>query len=212
MYTLAGTPVLDARLFLPRVGAWSLTARVELATVPTGAVTFVGGGLTLKGTIVRARAWKGGVEALVVGGASGLARLLVPKAFRGATVKVVLQDTLGAAGEALSSTSDAALLGATLEAWVRIAGSAGATLAQLAADRAAVWRVLADGTVWFGAETWPELVTAAELVEAEPARAREVVWTERLQLRPGVTFRGRRVERVEHLLEARRVRSVVCYG
>lgn len=212
MYTLADAPVLDARVHMPRVGAWTLAARVEAATAPTGAVTFTGGGLTLSGTVVRARAWRGGVEALVVGGAGGLAKRLDPKDFRNATVKVVLQDTLGAAGEALASSSDAGALAASLNAWVRVAGSAGATLAQLAELGAAAWRVLADGTIWFGPESWPELSTPAEIVEAEPARARELVWTERLTLRPGVTFRSRKVERVEHLLEPRRVRSLVVYG
>ncbi len=212
MYTLAAAPVLEARVQLPRVGAWSLTARLEAATAPTGAVVFSGGGLELSGTVVRARAWRGGVEALVVGGAGGLAQALEPKDFRNASVKVVLQDTLEAAGEALSSSSDAGTLAASLLAWVRVAGSAGATLAQLAELKASAWRVLADGKVWFGPESWPELSTPAEILEAEPARGRELVWTERLTLRPGVTFRSRKVERVEHLLEPRRIRSLVVYG
>lgn len=211
-YLLGASPILAATITLPRVGAWRIDARLDTRTVPSGRVTFTGGGLTLVGTVVRAGAWRGGVEVHVIGGAGGLGTTLAAQAYRSATVRVVATDALTGGGETLSSTSDAEVLATGLDAWVRAEASVGGVLAALAEENGASWRVLADGTVWVGVESWPVVAPAHELVRREPSRGRDVVWTERLSLAPGTTFLGRRVEEVEHSIEAQHVRTTVTYA
>jgi hypothetical protein len=74
----------------------------------------------------------------------------------------------------------------------------------------ATWRILLDGTVWFGEETWPELTVDAEVLERKPAENTAVLGVDTLTIRPGVTLADLgRVELVEHWVGADKVRSTV---
>ena len=212
--TLAGAPVLEARVRLPRAGAWVASVSVDTRDLPSGRVELVVRDQTFAGTVRRAGLWRGTASVQLVGGAGGLATPLPPKAYRSTPLRIPLGDVLTAAGETLASDADEELLGRTLTAWVRTAGPGSAALERLLAGAGPGygWRVKAEGAVWVGAETWPELELAdAQLLVEEPHEGRAVVWDETLALRPGVTFMGRRVSLVEHHLSPDRLRSTVTF-
>jgi hypothetical protein len=68
----------------------------------------------------------------------------------------VLKDLLRAGGEKLSGTADQGVLGAALPFYTQIANPVGLSISALFADTGAVWRMLPDGTLWVGQETWPD--------------------------------------------------------
>ncbi len=150
---------VDLRLCLPRVGVWHADISVDVA----GQSADFSGPLTLNvdGNTFTCSRRRGGVTADVavmrlVGGAGGLATVATPKGYTSVTAQVVLNDLMAQAGETLSTTIDPALLGAAWSAWSTHAWPVGAVLAELVSRLGAdvIWRVLPDGTVWLGRESW----------------------------------------------------------
>lgn len=186
------------------------TWRAELAladsgSTPSGLVTITIGGSEFVGTVDAARIGqdKGGRTSLtVIGGAGGLETVVERLAYTSTTVGVVLNDILKFAGETLSSTVDASVVDQSLLRWSRSKATAGSAIQQLAEHLGYFWRILDDGTVWFGTDTFPEsLLTEFTVDEEDPKSARDSVATEFATLRPAETFRSRRVDKVVYDLD-----------
>lgn len=172
LVTLSGQPVIDMRLALPLAGAWHADVSVDSQEELTGQVTLKVDGNAFVGTVRR-----GGVVAdtgtyRLVGGAGGLAKSARAKAYNNATVQLVLQDILGDAGESLSPTVSPSLLSLVLPFWVTRAAPTAYALGELveALGGDVVWRVLPDGSIWLGVETWPVVRPEAVAVRRIDAR------------------------------------------
>lgn len=208
--TLNSLGLLRADIVLPRVGAWTADVVLDDDRAPSSAITIVAAGLTLRGTVVR-----GGVEAglwrgRVVGGAGGLRREVPAVAQRGGTLATALRDVLSAAGEALASAPE---ITDSSPLWHRLAGTAGAAVADVARAAGCAWRVLADGSVWVGRETWPEHAPDVDVIDWRPELGRLELAGDTLGILPGQTLRARdlvvRVGCVEHRIHGDASRTVV---
>jgi hypothetical protein len=203
------SPVLRGRVTLPRQGVWHADLVLEAESAPTGAVTLrLGAALSLRGVVQQAGVFAGQVRVRVVGGAGLLATELEPRWYVGAPRELPLRDLVEEAGERLSSTCDPALLGEVLEGWTRVRGTAAAALARLLDGTGASWRLLPDGTLWAGPETWPQAQGMPDLLVLEEDRTagRLLLATEAPQLLPGQTLRGDRVSDVEITIEPEQLR------
>lgn len=207
---LNSSPILHGVVTLPRQGVWHADLVLEAATAPTGPVVLqVGASLRLRGVVERSGIFAGQVRARVVGGAGLLGTELAPRWYEGAPRELPLRDLVEEAGERLSSTCDPGLLGEVLTpGWTRLRGTAAAALARLLEGTGASWRLLPDGSLWAGPETWPVAQGMADLVvlEEDRARGRLVLATEAPQLLPGQTLRGDRVSDVEITIEPEQLR------
>ena len=208
--TCAGAVVLRGAIHLPTVGPWYADLVLDTATAPSGKVTLaVDGGLSLAGFAVVAGVFLDAAHVRLVGGAGGWQRL-VSAEFRDAHVRDPLGAILQQAGEAQSSTIAASLLTQALASW-SIPQSTAATALGLLADAAGVnWRVLGDGSVWLGAETWPAATLPAgdAIVEQWPSDGRFEIGCDVPSLLPGVNLAGvGNVIAVDHVIEPSRVRS-----
>jgi len=209
-----GATVLEGSIGLPRIGVW--TADVELPAPPSvtqlsGPATLqLGTALTLTGTFGRTGIdGRGRIRARVIGGGAGMGKTLPPRSYVGATLRLPLVDLLTSAGEALSPTSDAGVLAYQMPAWSRMQGIAGASLAALLAVPAASWRVLPDGTVWVGNETWKPSNMSAVAISYEPESRRRTVASLVPTILPGQTYDGAQVGFVQHVLTPRALRTVL---
>lgn len=160
--TLDGQPVLSLDLSRPREGVWWADVMLDTETAPrAGAVVLSVEGVDLVCTVagggVELARWRG----RVVGGAAPLASILGPASFADCTLRDVLTETLREAGATLASTSGD--LSAVVARWARAAGPARAAVADVARAAGYTWRVLRDGTVWVGTETWPTRSLGADL-------------------------------------------------
>jgi hypothetical protein len=214
---LGDVPVLRARIALPRIGAWHAELLVDAEDPPTGGQTLAtaDGGLSLRGTVreFRSGAWQGRTEVTLVGGADGLQTPLTPRYYDDPTLRVVLADVCREAGETLSSSADAATLAGTLPKWTRDAGTAGLAIAHAAQRAGAAWRILGDGTLWVGPETWPNVEVPGDILAERPTDAARELATDTLYglLVPGTTWDGRRVSYVEHHVDQVRSRTRVWF-
>lgn len=213
--TANGLRVLRCSLQVPRTGVWHADVSVDAegTTELEGEVELVLAGASWKGTARRSGLDVGRVELRVVGGAGGLATELEPRYYADAPASVPLNDLMRETGETLSAAVPADVTSAVLARWTRSRGRAGRALADLVRSlELDAWRVLADGSVWLGAETWPEVEIEHDVMSIDPANDCAVLAVDELSLMPGTVISGRGISRVMHLVQAEgRVRSVVWY-
>lgn len=211
--TANGKTILRATLLVPRRGVWQAIVSVEAedTTDLTENVDLAFGDATWTGHARRAGAHHGRVELLVVGGAGGLEQELEPRYYVDAQARLPLGDLMRETGETLSSDVSADVTGALLSRWTRARGRGGALLSDLAGVLGVDWRILTDGTVWLGTETWPDVELEHDVVGEAPAHDQAELAVDAPTLTAGVTLGGRRVSYVQHTIEPARTRSAVWY-
>lgn len=178
------------------------STKPTVATAATIVVTQEDGTEDLFVGAVRAAENVEGTEDLsvtIVGGADKLVDPVIPARHHTAGAQtipagVVLSGICGAAGEALADGVEDALDAYPLTQWTRVAGPAGLAADLLAWSLGLAWRVLPDGTVWMGVETWPEptdeQAQRAEFYRARPADNTIIYSTDGCPYFPGMTIDG----------------------
>jgi hypothetical protein len=211
--SVKGAPVLDGRIVVPRVGAWHADVTFDLATsTPANPANLVLGGQTFLGSFQRVGFDRAGrAVARIVGGAGGLGTILTPKSYRAVPLRLPLNDALTAGKEKLSTTADPAVTSFTLTNWSSMQGSVGAQLALLVrAVSGATWRVLPDGTVWLGFESWPTSTLPDSVpISTDPEQQRITIASDAPAVLPGTIFQGSKISRVEHSIAPWGVRTTL---
>jgi hypothetical protein len=208
----AGLPVVSGTVWLPRSGAWVAELQVDGRENVTGAVDLrISQARTMRGTVSRGALVEGSVRLRVAAGAAGLEKAVSPKHYTTPSLRVVLLDILKEAGETLSATAEAVIMNQVLEHWTLRRMSAARAIAALLerAPADAVWRVLDDGSVWVGRDTWASIAAdAAEVAELPEHREVELALYQP-DVRPGTTLNGRRVDSAEVRIMGASVRATV---
>lgn len=211
--TLNGTPVTSLTVLMPRIGAWTADVEIDDAMPPTQRVVIdVAGALSLSGSVARGGSelerWRG----RIVGGAGGLQRDVPAVAQQGSTLALALADVLARAGETLSV--DVGDLSTAAPLWHRIAAPAALAVADVARASGCAWRVLPNGSVWVGRETWPAVAPDVDVIDWRPELGRLELAGDVLGILPGQTLHARsdltvRVGCVEHRVTADAFRTIV---
>jgi hypothetical protein len=206
--------VTGGEVLLPRTGVWLANLHVnEQNPLPDRLVLDLGE-VDMPAAVAKAELIAGVTEVRLVGGAGGLGELARPKHYHRPLVKHVLADLLRDSGETLATTSTPAVLSKDLEAWTTLALTTGAILAALCrvASSDVNWRVLADGTVWIGTETWPDSAVVSRSIESDGPNAATIIGTDIPELWPGTLLDGRRVDYVRHDLDDNRTTVLFAEG
>lgn len=205
LLTVNGFDFIEGRMFVPRIGRWSLEGKIDSDTEITGPVTVaVGdGSLTLQGAVDRGGEFVALASAIIVAGAGGLDTVAKPKHYNSMQAGTIASDLLKNAGEVLSGTSDPTLLATDLDAWTTAALPVGRLfrrlLAVLGADVA--WRVLPDGSFWVGRETWPDSGLTADdvdVLEQDDEQGFALLGLKVPVMLAGTSLLGRNVSYVEY--------------
>jgi len=211
--TANGLRVTSLSLAIPRLGAWTADIAVDTDTPLDAPVTLVVDGRTWVGGVVRGGVYAGSWRGRLVG-APGLLQPVTATALRGATLALVLDAVLREAGEASASTR--ATLDAAAPRWHQHAVRASHAVADVARAAGYAWRVLADGAVWVGAETWPAFTPTdrVDVTDEAPETGRLVLAGDTLGVLPGQTLTlprrdPARVGYVEHRGTADEMRTTV---
>jgi hypothetical protein len=206
--TIGTASVVSAELALLYSGAWTAAVRAG-SEVAVGATT-----LTIEGQrfacYVRESSRDGGSWRLdcIGGQANGWAKALPAKSYRSVTVQTIVDDLVRESGEGVSSTVDAAILSRPLGLYHRSAGRTWFALDELATMLGVTWRVLGDGTLWLGTDTWAAGEVASDVLQVANADT-ATIHTKAPVLRPGMTWQGRRAERVDVVLESNGLRALL---
>jgi hypothetical protein len=218
LVTCGGADVMRGRIILPSFGNWCADLAVDTALAPTGSIVIAAaGGIELHGTVLddRTAVHLDVCYLRVVGGAGGLGKD-VSGAYQRAQLRDPLNAIMKTTGEKLSTKVSDGVLGVSLNLWTLGRCRAARALDDLAAAAAKAlgqtirWRVLDDGTVWIGAETWPtvSMQTADVIVDVIPAERRVELGVETLTLLPGVHLdEVGKVAAVEHWIRPDKMRT-----
>lgn len=215
LVTANGEIVFSGTISMPLMGAWVADLVVDNPDGFAGACEVkIAGGLTLKGTVARGGAWFGATHVRVVGGAGGLNKKARAQHYRSTRIRTVLGDLARAAGETIASTSEAKALDATLAAYTQLAVPIGRAVSALMGDPRLTgrsWRMLPDGTLWVGAETWPDSKLASpddyQAIAEQPELATMDFGIDAPGPTPGQLLGGRKVGLVEYMVGAEAVRG-----
>jgi hypothetical protein len=218
LITCAGADVLRLRVHMSQRRAWWGWLDLDVADAPSGKVQIAAaGGMTLTGTIKQpSGVFLDAARVRIVGGAGGLDVVIAPAAYENAQLGDPLRAVLSAAGETLSTSVLSTITSVFLSKWTLTATPAARALDELCYAASAqlgqivVWRVLSDGTVWLGAETWPaqKMPAGADVLESAPAEGRFVIGASTPFLVPGVNLDGvGNVAGVDHWVTHSQVRS-----
>lgn len=208
--TANGAAVQSLRLRMPFRGVWYIDATVDAdaAGELASAVVVEVGTSRFVGTALRPGADPGGQVTLkVIGGAGRLGETIGPASYGATTVKEVVLAILDLVGERLSPSSDAATLAYPLGRWNRSRGDAASCISAIAKAAGFSWRMLDDGSVWIGSDTFAESTADVELVGSMPDQGVIEVADEGLSVRPGQSFGGSRIYEIEAMLGAKETRS-----
>jgi hypothetical protein len=197
--------VARGTLTLPRVGNWIANLTVNADGPATGSAVATLDGVDMPCHIQKAEMVAGMLDLRLVGGNGGLGKSAQRNHYKGATVRHTFVDLVQGAGEVPSlKASDAAVLNQPLPAWTSLAIPTGELLQALADTAAELlgqdvsWRVLYDGTVWIGAETWPACPADVRILDIDAANSSQLLGTDALGIWPGTTIGNRRIDSVVH--------------
>lgn len=192
-------------LRLPAHGNWVATmdigradAPVELSPATLKIARSTGPIDTFTGTVRRAQVTPGtqNLSVTIVGGSGLLLTEIAPRHHTAGTLTVpaglVAKGIADAAVETLAPGVVAALDAYPLQRYTRVRGEAWAALDVLAADLGVEWRVLANGTLWLGAETWPAVDARAYYYRGDPRDGAVLYIPDGAPYRPGTTIDGAR--------------------
>lgn len=215
-----------ARIHLPLTGAWTADVAIDPGSssqqIPLegSSVTLqIGeGGQTFVGAVRRVNNAFDTVYLRLVGGAGGLPLVIPAKTYRSMTFGAIASDILKQVGEQISTTVAAGIQQTPIANWSILNEAAGLALANLV-DEAAIltgnpcnWRVLVDGTIWIGQETWPASPIASyDLMSWSPQQLATTIFAENPNILPGQTWQSANVVNVEHLVEPELLRTKIWY-
>lgn len=204
MHTINGSLLLSADVTEPRVGAWRVELEADATEAFSGAVTLDLNGIEFKGTVLPGRSGEhgGSVRAAVVGGKGGLSKTIAAQNYANGVIRVetIVKDILRAAGETLSASSDAAVLGRQLPKWHREEGVASHALVAVLDAAQASFRVNRAGEVWVGVDTYPVANPEHVLTDEDWSAGILALDCESPELEPGTTFREQKIEQCIHRL------------
>lgn len=208
---LSGQPVYEAEIVMPIRGAWTASVHIEAEAIVDGLLELSYKSAKWSCSVIASGVYGGRRLVRLVGGAGGLGTTLAAKHYREITLRTVLDDIMRASGEKLSSTVLGIVLDRDLPTWTRSEGNAGTALGELAEKFGMTWRVLRDGTIWIGTETWPEVTGQFVITSEQPQNSRMTVAPETAFLVPGSTFRTRRVTEVVYNVGDSEVRAQLLF-
>src|SRR5688500_17563583 len=182
MATANGEPLLSANIKLQETGKWEADLEIDLAREgsaeqfapdDTGKIriTLEHEGAEFVGTVLSGDARGERFECRMVGGAGGLDTELPAASYLSAVGVKLSQpvgDVLTGAGETLSDTVAEEALEERLPRWSRSEGKAIRALERIVQAAKFNWRVLRDGTIWFGVDTFPESEAVAVVLDTDP--------------------------------------------
>jgi hypothetical protein len=193
-----GAPVSRVTISMPRHGAWTANVDVASATVVTGRCVIDVGGMLFNGKVRRGGEFQGDTSYWVVGGADTIRDALPSRFYLNVPVSIPVRDILTEAGQPIAETSDN--LSTFLPQWLRMAGRAASSLEALLDEVGALWRILDDGTAWYGVDSWPEVSVNALVLDRDRSGGTAEVATDTPIFRPGTTWQGEQISYVIHRL------------
>jgi hypothetical protein len=196
---LNGYEVVSATISMPLHGVWTAIVECNTDTALTGRCVLDCNGVEFNGTVRRSGVYQNTLSVWISGGTNGLKNAISGLQYSNVPASIPLNDAmLVADSQALSTTADAASLSTFWTKWVRLGGTVAEELKSITDELDANWRILRDGTLWIGQDTYSALTVDGAIQLHDAAYGCIAVSTDTPCLYPGVTWNGYRLSYVTH--------------
>lgn len=212
--------IKDSSFIFPRIGVWSFDLIIDQ---PDGSgfeagkkVTIKAGDQEFKGTVAADRSGSvvDSIHVRVLGGAGALAKPVKARGYAApqAFVKDVLKGIFDDVGESASTSIPADVQNTNINAWATFVQPAAHALGAFldTVTPGAPWRVLPDGKIWTGPETWPSSSPSYTIVDQVPSEGLFILGVTSMEIQPGQTVDGiGKIARVEYSITPDGIRADV---
>jgi hypothetical protein len=201
--TIAGVNALSLELRRPKLGAWQIDSELDTGENIAGSVVVDIDGSKWQATVLESRVYAGKCFAWLVAGQGGLQKELEARQYIDATLGDICRDILSIGSETISGTTSDAVLARKILQWERLSGRVGNSLLHLLDRCGLVWRMLPDGTVWIGEDTWAAQSPEVTLMNEDWSTGIILLapgddFNDVASLSPGQSYAGHRIEQVVH--------------
>lgn len=220
LVTANNVAVIRGDIMRPLVGVWTADLVVDASSgfdAGTPVTITSENGYELKGIVdpQRGAEFLDAMHVRVLGGMGGMLEDATARNYvqPGAYVRDVVNGLVSDAGETLSTTTSTTFLASNLAAWSVLGGNSVArnlrALLDIAAPTAS-WRILADGTLWIGVESWPAASATYDVLYQDPADKSFHIGSDSPFIVPGTNLDGvGNVARVNDTIADGKMRSRV---
>lgn len=208
-----GATVLDGSFTMPRIGAWTAVVQVDATEPPADRVVVASydGAFSLVGTVLHGDTYSDTTHVRLVGGAGGMQKPVAARGYQSIPARIVVADILSEVGETLSPTAEG--LDVILPHYARRATTADRALQQVLSLLGVSWRILGDGTVWTGTDTFREATQEnAVVLDQNEGEQWIELGVDTPALLPATTFEGKKVQAVVHRIVGAGVRTRLMFG
>lgn len=178
-------------LLLPYRGNWTFYyAQAASNTLVNGRCQLVYFGKKMPAYVVQTGINEGSVSGVLCGGYGGLSKNLKSQFYDSIhAYRVPIDDMMNESGEILSKSSTLSVLMQSVPQWTRKSGKMGDQLSDICDLDGSLWRVLTDGTIFVGKDTWSNAQSFNyNLLKISPAYVSCQLSVRELGLVPGVKF------------------------
>ena len=192
--SVGSSGIVNGSLLIKRRGNWTLYANdLDGDDAPSGVVSCEWLGTQLLGHVLRSGKADGAVDAVITGGRTEHSKRLSAAMYDyQVPVFMILQAIITEQGEQASATISVDLLKRTLPRYTKVAGTFGQQLDQLADALGCVWRILLDGSLWIGVDTFAAAAAFDHVLSADwrPGSSRLLIEPDAVGLLPGQSYSG----------------------
>lgn len=211
LITAGGFTVFRGSITLPQIGAWTADLDLDASADIKGAIEIeMPEAAKLVGTVTSGALHHGYMRARIVAGKAGLSKPATPKFYESPKLRSVLADLAKTAGETISNTIASGVLNAPMLGWTTIEMPVGVQIAALVGSAApgASWRMLPDGTIWIGTETWKKSsVRDYRILDRRSSEGRIEIGLDTPALIPGTALGDDHIGDIEYQIDNEGVRT-----
>lgn len=204
-FTVNGFPLVSGHLRMTKSGVWTAyDVLVDTATILNkgDSVTLALLNETFKGTIYNADVYLGFQRCTIIGGSGRLAEELESAPYNSTTIGQVFKDIARKTGHTVSSTSDLETLNFSLKAWNIIKMKASLAIEKLLSTTKTLWRILPDGTLWTGKESYTPLNDKDFIIiEKFPDEGKWSIYNEMYLIQPLTSLLGNNIVQVDYFVD-----------
>lgn len=214
-YLINNKPIVECHLMLPKIGAWMandvlIDSDEEFNIGDSVTMNFLD--QTFKGTVLDTGVFRGFQQCTIIGGSGKFPDQLESSSYNSIPLGQVVNDIARKTGHTVSTSSDQNLLNHNLVGWNILKMKASLALVKLLDSQGAIWRILPDGTLWIGFETYTPLnINDFLVIEKFPEQARWNIYNEEYLIQPLSSLDGNNIQQVEYFISKNELTQIVFF-
>ena len=204
-YLVNDYPLITGHIRMAKSGVWTaydVLVDTDVAFKVGDSVTMKLIDVTFNGTIYNSDVYLGFQRCTILGGSGKLSTYLESAPYNATTIGQVLKDIARNTNHKISTKAEQNVLNFSLTGWNILKMKAALAIEKLTSVTSCLCRVLPDGTLWFGKETYTPVNDDDYLViEKFPDEGRWSIYNDQTLIQPLSSLQGMNIVQVDYLVQ-----------